>query len=96
MTEESKSELYARNQGLFDQRFTEIVVKTWVGFERTLFEQLARNDRKAVAESTPTISINWYGEAATELMEDIECGHYELPEGTSLTWSDGTPIPEEE
>lgn len=93
MTEESKSELYSRNQGLFDQRFTEIIVKTWVGFERTTFEQLARNDRTPLSEVTPTVSITWYGDAAEELVEDIAVGHYELPEGTSLTWGDGTPIP---
>ncbi len=95
MSEESKSELYAKNQGLFDQRFTEIIVKTWVGFERTVFEQLSRNDPKPFTGGEPSVSITWYGQAAEELVEDIECGFSELPEGTSLTWSDGTPISEE-
>ena len=93
---QNKAELYAKHQGLFDDRFAEIIVKTWVGFERTVFEQLARNDPKPVSnECMPTASITWYGQAAEELIEDIECGFSELPEGTSLEWSDGTPISEE-
>ena len=99
MSEESKSELYSKNQGLFDKRFTEIIVKTWVGFERTVFEQLSRNDPRPLythpKSDQPTASITWYGQAAEELIEDIECGFSELPEGTSLEWSDGTPISEE-
>ncbi len=54
MSEESKSELYSRHQDLFDSKFEEIIVKTWVGFERTMFETLAKNDPKDDARSLYT------------------------------------------
>lgn len=93
--EPSRTEIYAARQGLFDEAFTEILVKTWFGFERTTFEQLSRNDPKPVTESTRTLYVAYPEKAAEELIEDIECGYVELPEGTSLTWGDGSPLPVE-
>lgn len=93
MSEESKSETYARHQGLFDARFEEIIIKTFVGFERSVFDKLADNDETEEDYSTPVIRINWYGEAAEDLIEGLEDGTYYLPEGTSLEWADGTPLP---
>ncbi len=50
MSEESKSELYARNQGLFDSTFEQIMIKLFVGFERSKFEVLERNDHNTESE----------------------------------------------
>ena len=86
-------EKYANYQGLFDARFSEIIVKTFIGFERSTFDQLAQNDNKHKEE--PVVSLHFYKEAAELLREDIECGYFELPEGCSLEWSDGTPLPTE-
>ncbi len=43
-TPESTSALYARHQELFDTRFEEIMIKNFVGFERSKFDILERND----------------------------------------------------
>ncbi len=40
----ARAALYAANQPLFDTRFDEIMVKLFVGFERSKFDVLERND----------------------------------------------------
>lgn len=50
----SQSERYSNAQGLFDQAFAEIIVKTFPGFERTFFEQLAGNDKVRTRKADPT------------------------------------------
>ncbi len=82
MSEESKSELYARHQGLFDGRFAEIMIRTFPGFDRARFDQLAENDPEEA--ELAVVNITWYEEE-----------NEDLPEGTSRYWSDGTPLPEE-
>ena len=93
--DDNKSEKYAAHQGLFDTRFSEIIIKTFVGFERSTFDQLSQNDEQ---ENGPIVSVYYstYTEgAAQDLIDGIETGRYQLPEGTSLVWEDGTPLPEE-
>lgn len=77
-------EKYDAHQGLFDEMFAEIIVKTFVGFDRAKFEQLAEND--SVAEEV-RININWYSET-----DDV--GDWE--EGDISYFSDGMPAMEEE
>ena len=73
----NRSELYSANQRLFDEIFAVMMVKTWVGFERTVFDQLSVNDDTHLVVMPPP-SHN-----------DFE----DLPEGTSTHWADGTPLP---
>lgn len=74
-------EKYDAHQGLFDEMFAEIIVKTFVGFDRAKFEQLAEND--LVAEEVG-INITWY-----ESYADWE-------EGDISYFSDGMPAMEED
>ena len=81
MSEENKSELYSKHQALFDDRFAEIMIKTFIGFDRAKFEQLSDND--SVEENT-AINITWY-EDDTEWVE-----------GDISYFSDGMPALDEE
>lgn len=39
-----RNDLYKANQRLFDEHFAKIMITTFVGFERSTFDQLAGND----------------------------------------------------
>lgn len=104
--EESRSELYAKNQGLFDQTFAQIICKTFVGFERNVFEQLSDNDKSVdsavdyhaafkQALEGPEYSLTWYGEEAERVMEAVWEGSLKLPGNPEGYWDDGSPIGDE-
>lgn len=81
MSEESKSELYSKHQPLFDEQFAEIIIKTFIGFDRAKFEQLSAND--PVAEEV-SVNINWYESEA------------DWEEGDISYFSDGMPALDDE
>ena len=73
MSEENKSELYSKHQALFDDRFAEIMIKTFIGFDRAKFEQLSENDESVTSEVA--VNINWYGDTDDE-WEDGDLSYF--------------------
>lgn len=90
MSEEPQnvSDLYSRHQQLFNDRFAEIMIRTFVGFERSKFDALEQNDPE---ESAPSIeyTIRWYEDDDRYNDPDAELEDWE--EGDISYFSDGLP-----